>query len=233
MTITPYLAMTAAEIRSCSMLPSQIGWMACHFSLYSTGLSNLPEELPPDSILILNDIIPLRRHDPDRVIRQLSECITGNQCHGLLLDFQRPVTPDTTDLIRRILESLPCPTAVSAPAAMELTCPVLIPPCPLCTPLREHLSHWQGREIWLELARETAKVTVTEKGTKCESLEYDTPPDDGHTDRSLHCHYSMEITGQNASFTLWRDSQDQKALIEEAASLGVTHAIGLYQELFL
>ena len=46
MAIGRYFAMTAAEIRGCSALPAGIAWMACHFSPYGTGLSNLPPELP-------------------------------------------------------------------------------------------------------------------------------------------------------------------------------------------
>ena len=43
MVIRPFLAMTAAEIRANPDISSPIGWMACHFSPYGTGLSNLPE----------------------------------------------------------------------------------------------------------------------------------------------------------------------------------------------
>ena len=48
------LAMTAAELGA-APLPSHPAWMACHFSPYSTGLTNLPPKLPQDSLLILND----------------------------------------------------------------------------------------------------------------------------------------------------------------------------------
>ena len=47
MAIRPFLAMTAAEIRGTETLPPKTAWMACHFSPYSTGLSNLPKDLPP------------------------------------------------------------------------------------------------------------------------------------------------------------------------------------------
>ena len=42
MAIRQYLAMTAAEMTQAGSLPRHAAWMACHFSPYSTGLTNLP-----------------------------------------------------------------------------------------------------------------------------------------------------------------------------------------------
>ena len=47
MAIRQYLAMTAAEMTQAGSLPRHSAWMACHFSPYSTGLTNLPDRLPP------------------------------------------------------------------------------------------------------------------------------------------------------------------------------------------
>ena len=58
MAIAPFLAMTAAEMQNSSQLPPKIAWMACHFSPYGLGLSNLPKELPSDSLLMVDDITP-------------------------------------------------------------------------------------------------------------------------------------------------------------------------------
>ena len=58
MAIAPFLAMTAAETRNHSVLPPKIAWMACHFSPYGLGLSNLPQRLPPHALLLLDDITP-------------------------------------------------------------------------------------------------------------------------------------------------------------------------------
>ena len=52
MAITPFLAMTAAEIEHSTPLPPNVAWMACHFSPYGAGLSNLPKNLPAGSLLI-------------------------------------------------------------------------------------------------------------------------------------------------------------------------------------
>ena len=64
MAIAPFLAMTGAEMRNNSVLPDKIAWMACHFSPYGTGLSNLPKNLPAGSLLMVDDITPPHGHDP-------------------------------------------------------------------------------------------------------------------------------------------------------------------------
>ena len=64
MAITPFLAMTAAEMRNISVCPPKIAWMACHFSPYGLGLSNMPKDLPSNSLLIVDDYTPPSGHDP-------------------------------------------------------------------------------------------------------------------------------------------------------------------------
>ena len=72
MAMDVFLAMTAAEIYGNRNLPANIGWMACHFSPYGTGLSNLPKRLPASSLLIVDDITPIRGHDPPYILDQLA-----------------------------------------------------------------------------------------------------------------------------------------------------------------
>ena len=72
-----YLAMTAREINQCPLLPSKIAWMACHFSPYGTGLVGLPEKLPQGSLIIVNDRIPIRSHDPGQIVYQLRKLIAS------------------------------------------------------------------------------------------------------------------------------------------------------------
>lgn len=103
----PYLAMTGAEIRSCSQLPEKIAYMACHFSPYGTGLTNLPRELPPGSLLILNDRTPIRGHDPSLVRDTLARLAEQFRCDGVLLDFQRTVCGES----KRIVAALEPPSA--------------------------------------------------------------------------------------------------------------------------
>ena len=88
MAIRSFLAMTAAEFATAGTLPEYVAWMACHFSPYGTGLTNLPPTLPPGSLLILNDRIPICGHDPERIAGQLLQTAETTQCTGVLLDFQ-------------------------------------------------------------------------------------------------------------------------------------------------
>ena len=147
-----YLAMTAGEFHSCRDLPSKIAWMACHFSPYGTGLTNLPRKLPPDSLLILNDRTPIRGHDPERILQILSELMNTHKCAGLLLDLQQEGIPEMEVLVHQ-LSALPCPVAVSAPCAPDHTT-IFLPPVPLLIPVGDYLAPWQGRDIWLDAALE-------------------------------------------------------------------------------
>ena len=75
MVLPLYLAMTAAEMYAVSSLPEKVAWMACHFSCYGTQLSNCPDSLPEGSMLIVNDRTPPAKHDPQRIIQQLTQLI--------------------------------------------------------------------------------------------------------------------------------------------------------------
>lgn len=231
MAIRRYLAMTAAEIRANSDFPPNIAWMACHFSPYCTGLSNLPKALPPDSLLILDDITPIHGHDPERIALQLSMCAEKLGCRGVLLDFQRPGYEEAAALVTYLTKHLPCPLSVSDLYAGETDCPVFVSAAAPSMPLAEHLSPWQGREIWLELARCAQTITLTETGSVCAPLPCGETFDAGFAEENLHCHYRIDTAEDAVTFTLWRSAQDLDALLEEAESTGVTTAVGLYQEL--
>lgn len=231
MAITRYLAMTAAEIGGTSPLPSKIAWMACHFSPYSTGLSNCPDSLPPDSLLILNDRTPIHGHDPETIAGQLRECIEGLKCSAVLLDFQRPGCTETAALAKFLTNALPCPTAVSEMYGKDLDCPVFLPPCPHHVPLAQYCTPCQGREIWLEMALDGEIITLTETGAAFAPMPAGDSFEGGHKEEKLHCHYHIELEENAARFTLWRTPEDLNALLEEAEHLGVTHGIGLFQEL--
>ena len=101
MAIRPFLAMTAAEIRGTETVPPKTAWMACHFSPYSTGLSNLPKALPPGSMVILDDITPIHGHDSETIAAQLRPRLDALKCSGVLLDFQRPGYEEAELLARR------------------------------------------------------------------------------------------------------------------------------------
>ena len=229
MGISRYLAMTAAEMEAFS--PPE-GWtaacMACHFSPYGTGLSNIPSALPSGAMLILNDRTPFHGHDPERITGQLLEALDRLHFGSLLVDFERPDVDAYHKLCQMLTQRLPCPVGVSMLYAEELDCPVFLPPVPLDQPLEEYISPWKGRALWLDVAPDAACVTVTEEGSTLMPLPFSPPPSDAFTEETLHCRYRTEILPDKINFYLWRNWE---SLIQEADSLGVTKCIGLYQEL--
>lgn len=231
MAIRPFLAMTAAEIRGTETLPSKTAWMACHFSPYSTGLSNLPKALPPGSMVILDDITPIHGHDAEAITVQLRSRLEEMECSGVLLDFQRPGYEEAKLLARRLSEALPCPVGVSALYGKGLTCPVFLPPVPPDVSLADYLAPWNGREIWLELALDGEIITLTPAGATTAPLPPAAQLSGGHRDERLHCHYQIHTDADSARFTLFHTTEDLDALLTEGEALGVTRAVGLYQEL--
>lgn len=225
MVLPRYLAMTQAEFTACSSLPEHIAWMACHFSPYGTGLTNLPPALPSGSMVILNDRVPMAGHDPETVLHQLQRL----EPHCLLLDFQHPPEPETLDLARFLVQKRSCPVGVPAAYGKDWDCPLFLPPPPLDTPPEAYLSPWQGREIWLEIGLDAMTYTVTEQGAIAGPLSV--IPENGQFDEALFCHYRMDVTPEQAVFSLWRTGKDLDGLLETAKSHGVTKAAGLWQEL--
>ena len=205
--------------------------MACHFSPYTTGLSNIPQELPPGSMLILNDRTPISGHDPQRIAQQLKDAWEQLHFDSMLLDFERQGYEDILSLCHVLVEQLSCPVGISSPYAQAIDCPVFLPPPPLDQPLAEYISPWQGREIWLDIAPEAAQFLITEDGSQLMHLPLSQPPENAHTDKGLHCRYRSEILEKEVRFRLWRDLPQIELLINHAQSLGITKCIGLYQEL--
>lgn len=226
-----FLAMTAREMEE--FLPERLAYMACHFSSYSSGLSNLPVQMPENSILLLDDSMPVQGHDPAQVIGQLNELIEKFSVNALLLDFQREKDPETQRMAAAIIGNISCPTAVTLPYADGLNCPVFLPPAPVNTALEDHLRPWQDRGIYLEIANERLQITVTENGAKTENLPGKDPEILPHRNEKLHCHYETRVFSDKVVFTLQRTAEDLEALTEEAYRLGVKAVVGLYQELLL
>ena len=231
MAMRPFLAMTAAEIRKNIILPEKSAWMACHFSPYGRGLSNLPRFLPEGSLLMVDDITPLRGHDPEIITQQLIHCTESLNLQGILLDFQWPNDPEIAELVRCLSKSLPCPPAVSEAYADAAELPVFASPVPPSVPLREHLAKWEGREIWLDISTWGEDLLLSEEGCSASPISSWDLQESGFPDNTLHCHYKAELTENAARITLWRTWDDLSALLEEADSLGVKAAVGLYQEL--
>ena len=231
MAIEPFLAMTAAEMYRAASQPEKIAWMACHFSPYGTGLSNLPKKLPPDSLLTVDDVTPPHGHDPVLIAEQLSVCVDKLQCCGILLDFQREKIAETSAIAVHLADALPCPVVISEAYAAGLDRPVFLPPVPPSIPLDDYLSPWKGQDIWLEVGLSGEMLTLTEQGCEVVPLPYPATDAEGFSERTLHCHYAIETTEQAARFTLWRTMEDWQDLLAEAETLGIAGVVGLYQEL--
>ena len=229
MAIGPYLAMTAAEIHSARQLPAKLGWMACHFSPYHTGLTNLPQNLPPGSLLILNDRIPPMNNEPKQVYMELAQVLEAQKCKALLLDFQCPENKKTADMAAA-LTKLPFSVAVSQAYAAGLTCPVFLPPAPVERPLQEYLAPYGGREIWLELALDAVEITVTRDGSHRSPVQASSGAMVHHCSERF-CRYHIAVSKDKAVFTLQRTKEDLTDLLSQAEKLGVTQAVGLWQEL--
>ena len=102
--------------------------------------------------------------------------------------------------------------------------------CPRSRRMKLWPPAWPGREIWLDTTMEGLEIVLTEKGAKSATLPHQKYPDCGLEDRLLHCHYRISLSENSAVFTLWRTKSDISAQLEEAEALGVTAAVGLYQE---
>lgn len=228
MAIPCYLAMTAAEYAACSVLPSHIGWMACHFSLQNNGLSNLPQQLPANALLILDDSIPMENHSIDAIVSQLTDAAQEFQIDAVLLDFQRLGIAQEKELAAGLGAALPCPVAAPAEYAVG-TMPIFLPPVPLNKPIRPYISQHSGQELWLDAAPTPIRFRITSDYSICESLS--------SIDRALpladtqaHCHYEIQLSDTCATFTLGRSKEDFSQWLQDAEALGITRVVGLYQE---
>lgn len=228
MAIPNYFAMTAAEFAGIPTLPEKVAWMACHFSSSGNGLSNLPSALPASSMLILDDSFPPSGHDPALVAQQLHQCARALHCDCILLDLQRPARDEAAVFVSHILQDPPCPVGLP-PDYARPGFPVFLPPVPLDTPIEAYLAPWDGHEIWLEAALNTARFRVDAKG--CIQTPIFDPVDVKWQDASLSCHYGLDMTGDHIDFILQRTPEDLSKLLKKAEALGVSKSIALWQEL--
>ena len=229
MDLSIYLAATLAELQRMASYQGSLAYMACHFSSSSRGISGLPSWLPSGSMLMLTDEFPIQDHDPNRVAKELLQGAENLSCSHILLDFQRPYNPQVTEVASAILKSAAIPVGISQQYAHNFQCPVLVCPSPLWTPLLDHLAPWKGREIWLEAVMDDGIVTITQNRSSYE-------PSSHHSHTPFYSHelcasYAGVMDEESLRFFLHRGKDELDNLLEEAAKLGVTTAIGLYQQL--
>ncbi len=225
------LAMTQGEIHAAAHLSPHIAWMACHFSPEGDDLIDLPAQLPEGVLLILDDSIPCRGHSAALAAEILGEVVSHFRCCGLLLDFQRPENAQAAGIAKHLAATLPCPIAVTPHYAKDLPCAVFLPPAPLHIPLATYLRPWAGKEIWLEAALCLETLTVTKDGTSFSPVFMSEGHSGGFFDENLSCRYRTKIRNDRITFTLFDTQDTLKYKLEQASTLGVTRAVGLYQEL--
>lgn len=228
MALPCYIAMTNAEFAAAEIIPSHPAWMACHFSSYGNGLSNLPADLPPGSMVILNDEMPISGHKPEVILQELKELNERLLPSCYLLDFERPENEEAAGLAEMLCLSLPCPVGVSHLYADKLDCPVFLPPPPLHRPLEEYLSAWNGREIWLEISQETALITITADGSEILDNAHIALSEPVFISQELACKYHIELLSNTARFHMQRDMELYR---QNAEHCGIACFIGLYQQL--
>ena len=225
------LAMTPAEITAAETFPAQIAWMSCHFSPGGTGLVDTPRKLPEGAMLILDDSVPCSGHSAGLIADFLYETVSRLRCGSVLLDFQRSGNTQAAAIAAALAAALPCPVGVSPEYAVSLSCPVFLPPAPLHIPMQRYLRPWQGREIWLEAALCREVITVTKKGTAFAEAEVQEDGGDGFCSQSLCCRYKTRVQQDCAAFTLFDTPETLERKLDLSHTLGVTRAVGLYQEL--
>lgn len=231
MVLPLYLSMTPAEIAARQSLPTAMAYMACSFSPYTLGLTGIPSALPTGSMLILNDRMGCQGHSPDLVAGQLQNAVEQLGCESVLLDFQRAPEPESEAIASKIVQTLSCPVAVTEAFAARLDCPVFLSPAPLHVPVEAHLSSWQGREIWLEAALGQEEIQVTAEGTSAVAQFPSEGLTGGFFEEMLCCYYRTKIDTDHITFTLYDTPESLQKKLAQATSLGVTRAVGLWQEL--
>jgi hypothetical protein len=222
---TPYLAMTAAEFMSCGAPPPKLGWMACHFSPYGRGLSNIPKALPPSSMLILNDRIEPNGIDPELVATQLAQAVEALACNCVLLDLQRPGNDVTKVVAQAVCESITCPVAVSGIYAAALRCAVFLPPPDLREDPATYFAPWNDREIWLEVYDQWETADVREDGVQFDTQPLSVHNELPHFDTELNCRYGLQIRKDHALFTLRRGMEQW-----ETTKYPITNLVALWQD---
>jgi len=227
MSLRFYLAMTEAEIRSAPALPRNLAYMACHFSPYGTGLVNIPERLPPNSILVVNDRVPVLRHDPEQIAKQLADAVRKLRVFGVLMDLQIPDNPRTAKIVQKVTTALNCPVGVSESYATAQAGPIFGAP-PIYRSLKEYVYSKKDRPLWLEAFQETALLTLTSAG--CTASIGEALSGESFFDEALQCRYQFTVKQDRALFSLSRQAEEVASYLRLAESLGIEVAVGLYQQ---
>lgn len=206
-----------AQLQSEPPAEAKAAWLVCPFA---PGFQ-LPKP-PKGGILIFTDSSPYGGQSPEDLLQGSEAWFVGSP--GLVLDFQRPATPESRSFVEELRDTLPCP--VAAPPEYAGAGPVFLPPLKPHVPPEDQLAPWKDREIWLDLSPCPTELILTKAG--CREAPGTIPASPGFEDRALLCHYRMDIPGETeARFTLWRTQGDLLALADREE---IIHCIALQQE---
>ena len=228
MNLSIYMAFVAAESEAILRYKGKAAWLGYHLSAFDSGITPRPSFLDSCHMLVLTDETPLLHHDPQKVTSEICAEAKSLGCEKILLDFQRPPTEKSLVLAKSILRSAPCAVGITECYANDTDCSVFLPSPPLWTPLQETIAPWKGRDIWLEIFPEDGCITITKKGGNYSpSAPLENYP---FCDNALCLSYSTEQYAQQVKVHLHRGITEMKAFLHLADSLGISAAIGLYQQ---
>ena len=227
MDLSIYMAFTGAELKEMQNYHGKTAWLGCHLSAYGRSLSPLPASLSYCDMLVLTDETPADSHDPLQIAEEFVAQANSLGCEKVLLDFQRPPTAESAEIVMQVLKSASIPVGVTENYAEAVSCPVFLPPPPLWVPLEEYIAPWKGREIWLETAPEGGCITLKENGSYYRTC--DPSGEYPFADKKLHLSYRTEISDSCVNIYLSRAPSLLKHWLELASRLGIHTAVGLYQ----
>ena len=85
--------------------------------------------------------------------------------------------------------------------------------------------------LFSQYSHVVAQILLTAEGSTTAPLPFSESTEEGYREENLHCRYRLQLSEDSARFTLRRTQEDLDALLEAAEPLGVTTAVGLWQEL--
>lgn len=226
-----YHAMTAAEWLTAPKLPEMPAWMACHFSPYGTGLSNLPKMLPADALIMVSDRISPAGHDAALMVSQLADLTAAFKPAAIVLDLEAPENDFCRELARQCCKLKNVEVAVASRYAQDLPCSVFLSAAQLWTKPEDWLQPWEGRTIWAESVLQRGLVTVTDEGAAYKELPWEEPEEGLAVDEELQVAYRIRETKDAVEVMLWRGRKELDTWMQMLKGLGISRFLGLYQQL--
>lgn len=230
MPISIYEAVTAGD---CAGHDAHVAWMAAHFSVAGTGVSNLPRRLPPGSLLILDDRIPWQNHDAQRICQELLQAVANLACSGILLDLEREPCPQTQSfcaLLCTCCQQHSIPLAMPPAYGLSLPTALFLPPLP-CWPGPEAvLQPFSGRELWLDAAEsgcvaEIGRTSVQISPADPAALQAQAEGQAVFWHDGLCCRYYSSRMGEQIRVALYDTRQTMAQKLDICAKLGVSVAV--------